>query len=333
MQNFLILKYLKANFNNMRYNYLILISLLLTPITIFAQNNEILIEEELFPSMPFQIDWGKARLENLNELLQEFYNTIYELDKINILFMNSYHEFILNLNTTRNLKEAPPKGWPCSFSKIAFLFATAKSAGKKYLENGNRLKMIYDHLNMFLNYSEVDQLIPSDRRNLEKIETIFNSKLRVYEEMRQLFHNQMEWELKNYGCNLTEVNKLGIKIAEEENLTNSNSTEQKEVLKEITQKVQALSEIRLSVGSTTTKTVTFLVNNTKCKKDMVIYLDGVEIGMVEGNNKKTFNSSEGWHKLCVIPKSIYNSYEELCENKGKSIKVNIFEGWEIRPKC
>jgi hypothetical protein len=74
--------------------------------------------------------------------------------------------------------------------------------------------------------------------------------------------------------------------------------------------------------------ILFYVDNTKCKRDSAVFLDGKSLGKVPSGTRSGFQSQAGPHDLCLLDNGAHK-----CGDPGTVRRSYLHEGWTITLRC
>ncbi|MFM7202884.1 MAG: hypothetical protein ACKO6N_19010 [Myxococcota bacterium] len=75
--------------------------------------------------------------------------------------------------------------------------------------------------------------------------------------------------------------------------------------------------------------VRFSVDNRQCRQPVQVFLDGALLGAVPGEAASEFPATEGKHRLCLSQEAQGRG----CANASDYIRVILYDGFAVRPRC
>lgn len=75
--------------------------------------------------------------------------------------------------------------------------------------------------------------------------------------------------------------------------------------------------------------VSFSIDNSRCGRNVVVFVDGERIGRVAAWARGGFATLEGGHAVCISEEG----QEGVCIEGLEDREVSIYDGWTVRPGC
>jgi hypothetical protein len=205
----------------------------------------------------------------------------------------------------------------CPEAEIAAPYARAFQLGQQYLRSGRELERAFSQVKDLDGLGETQGLTPDYRYKVKRVLELYKQLLGDYREMKIAFHDQLAGEIRFRGCDpdklITHAEQAG-KDAADKNVPDKQASGGK---------VVPVEEPR------TASTVTFFIDNARCKEPVRVYLDQVPVGSVEGAARTGFRAKAGPHDLCLL----FQSDKKTCGAPGTIRRAYLHEGFAISLRC
>lgn len=258
----------------------------------------------------------------------------------------------LNELGTRGVDKRTSRTRGCPADTVAAPYARAHHLGAEYLRVGRELTRHYDQVKEFDRLGESIGLTPDYRWKVKRVLQQYSALLTDYREMKVAFHDQLMDELRYAGCDLQQLLIKGdpqarVALAEESwpqpGQPGAPGVQPKSDVPRETippnlppEKVPPLQPIAMPkrpVPSDPSSQqprsgVLFYIDNTKCQRVAVVYLDGKKMGEVPGATRVGFQTSAGPHDLCLLDET-----KKDCGAPGTVRRSYLHEGWTISLRC
>jgi hypothetical protein len=240
----------------------------------------------------------------------------------------------------------------CPVDAVAAPYARAHRLGSEYLRVGRELTRHYEQVKEFDRLGESIGLTPDYRWKVKRVLQQYSVLLTDYREMKVAFHDQLVDELRYAGCDLQ---VLLIKGGDPQPRENRDSWPQPgqpgapgvqvakaDLPKESVppnlpvEKVPPPQPIsfpkRTAPADPTAEAprsgVLFYVDNTRCQRGAVVYIDGKKLGEVPAATRVGFQTAPGPHDLCLL-----DNAKKECGAPGTVRRSYLHEGWTISLRC
>ena len=249
-------------------------------------------------------------------------------------------------------KKSPSRKHGCPVDTVAVPYARAAHLGAEYLRVGRELTRHYEQVKEFDRLGESMGLTPDYRWKVKRVLSQYNALLTDYREMKVAFHDQLVDELKFNGCDLQallikgdpqtkgtpgdsawpqpgEPGAPGVQVARNDthetvpaNLPSEKvPPPQPIVLPKRTAPADPQSEQPRSG-------VLFYVDNTRCARPAMVFIDGKKLGEVAAATRVGFQTAAGPHDLCLL-----DGTKKECGAPGTVRRSYLSEGWTISLRC
>lgn len=208
----------------------------------------------------------------------------------------------------------------CPVDAVAPLYARAFDAGKRYRELGAELEARYEQIRKLDELGETAGLTPDYRWKVNRVRGAYDAAIADYREMRGVFEDQLETELKFRSCKLEDLRALGGKVelpAEPETTPAVNRPPRRRRTK------QPVTQPPLTAQAV------FVVDNAACPRELAVFVDGAKLGVVAAHAKSAFQTPVGRHAVCLID----SASDAVCGDPGTIRNTYVHNGWSIALKC
>jgi hypothetical protein len=208
----------------------------------------------------------------------------------------------------------------CNDADIAAPYARAFALGQQYLRSGRDLERAFTQVRDLDSLGETQGLTPDYRFKVKRVLELYKQLLADYREMKVAFHDQLAGEIKYRGCDPAEL------IARAEQAGKAQlPPEPVPEPKPARSKPPATEDNEARPAAT----VTFFVDNVRCKEPLRVYLDQMPLGRVEAQTKGGFRAKAGPHDLCLLPQAD----KKTCGAPGTVRRAYLHEGFAISLRC
>jgi hypothetical protein len=207
----------------------------------------------------------------------------------------------------------------CPADKVAPFYSRAHDAAESFRRLGVTLETEYTAIRALNRYGETDGLTPSYRWKVNKVRGIYRRSLVDYREIRVALVGQLQPELKHRGCKLPSLRARG-QGASLPALPASGINASQKVRRRKQDKAPKIVPA---------STVTFFVDNRKCKKSVTVFTDGASLGKVAAGEKSAFQTLAGNHVICLIPEDS----RKTCGQAGTVRTAYIHDAWSMTLHC
>jgi hypothetical protein len=246
---------------------------------------------------------------------------------------------------------ARPRG--CPSDAVAPPYARAHHLGAEYLRLGRELARLYDSVREFDHLGETIGLTPDYRWKVKRVLIQYNALLTDYREMKVAFHDQLNDELKYCGCDLAALLAKGDPkanlsvddwpapgtpgapgvVATTRTVADHTEAPPPSLPAEKVPPAQPiqLPKARLAPADRSAEArsgVLFYVDNSRCQRGTVVFLDGKKLGEVAAATRVGFQTVPGPHDLCLI-----DDAKKSCGQPGTVRRSYLHEGWTIALRC
>ena len=255
------------------------------------------------------------------------------------------------------------KAGRCPTDTVAAPYAKAHHLGVEYLRVGRELTRHYDQVKEFDRLGESIGLTPDYRWKVRRVLSQFGVLLNDFREMKVAFHDQLNDELKFAGCDLNALLLKGdpggraelswpqpgmpgapgvliVKAAPP--VPPQTPIDTRETVPPPTlppERVPPPQPIPLPSQQKKTTApadrdaqprsgILFYVDNSKCQRGTIVWLDGKKVGEVPAAMRVGFQTSAGPHDLCLL-----DDAKKTCGAPGTVRKSYLHEGWTISLRC
>jgi hypothetical protein len=234
----------------------------------------------------------------------------------------------------------------CPVDLVAQPYDKAQHLGAEYLRIGRELARHYDQVKEFDRLGESMGLTPDYRWKVRRVLQQYQALLTDYREMKVAFHDQLIDELKFAHCDLATLLLRGDPQAQRSGMVANDESwpppgqpgapgspakpEAKETLPPNLPSERVPPPQPISVGKPegARSGVLFYVDNTRCGKSAVVYVDGKKLGEVPAATRVGFQAAPGPHDLCLMDGS-----KKDCGAPGTTRRSYLHEGWTIALRC
>jgi len=230
----------------------------------------------------------------------------------------------------------------CPAAEVATPYARASHLGSEYLRVGRELTRHYEQIREFDKLGESIGLTPDYRWKVRKVLVAYQALLTDYREMKLAFHDQLHDELRFAGCDLAALLVRGGGAAVEEwpapgsaGAPGVATPKPAEVPRETpppslpSEKVPGPAPIGLPKKTPDTRSgILFYVDNSRCARSSVVYLDGKRLGEVAASTRVGYQTTPGPHDLCVL-----EDKRKQCGTPGTVRRAYLHDSWTISLRC
>jgi len=238
---------------------------------------------------------------------------------------------------------AKKKGCP---SEVATPYARASHLGNEYLRVGRELTRHFEQIREFDRLGESIGLTPDYRWKVRKVLVAYQTLLTDYREMKLAFHDQLHDELRYAGCDLTSLMQKGGAVVapasiEEWPQPGTPGSPGTPLPKAVDvkaetppsslppEKMPGPAPIGLPKRPADSRSgILFYVDNSRCARSSVVYLDGKRIGEVAASTRVGFQTTPGPHDLCVL-----EDQRKQCGTPGTVRRAYLHDSWTISLRC
>jgi hypothetical protein len=238
----------------------------------------------------------------------------------------------------------------CPVDQVASHYARARRLGAEYLRTGRELTRHWEVVKEYDRLGESIGLTPDYRWKVRRVLQQYQALLVDYREMKVALHDQLDDELKFFGCDLAALAQKGdpkapaedpwpqpgqpgapgvlaAKTEKDPHETPPSLPSEKVIQPPIPyppKKITAPADPSAQPRSG----ILFYVDNAKCAKTTAVWLDGKKLGEVPGSTRVGFQTAAGPHDLCLI-----DDASKKCGAPGTIRKSYLSEGWTITLRC
>jgi hypothetical protein len=253
----------------------------------------------------------------------------------------------------------------CPTDAVAAPYARAQKLGAEYLRVGRELTRHYEQVKEFDRLGESIGLTPDYRWKVRRVLSQFGVLLNDFREMKVAFHDQLNDELKFAGCDLNALLLKGdpggraelswpqpgmpgapgvliVKAAPPVVPSSPPSNDPRETVPPPTlppervpppQPIPLPSQQKKATAPADRDAlprsgILFYVDNSKCQRGTIVWLDGKKVGEVPAAMRVGFQTSAGPHDLCLL-----DDAKKSCGAPGTVRKSYLHEGWTISLRC
>lgn len=176
-------------------------------------------------------------------------------------------------------------------------FGRAHRLGLEYLRVGRELARHHAQVQDGSQLGDGAGLTPDYRARMQKVLTDYEGLLADYREMKAAFHGQLGDELRFAGCDTAVLLAQGATPAGEAAAATwerSAGFEPEPRSAPTPVAAAAPSPPRLALG------VPFYIDNSRCRRDHRLWVDGALVGLVKGGQREVFRTTAGPHELCLL---------------------------------
>jgi hypothetical protein len=240
----------------------------------------------------------------------------------------------------------------CPVDAVAGPYAKAHRLGSEYLRVGRELTRHYEQVKEFDRLGESIGLTPDYRWKVKRVLQQYSVLLTDYREMKVVFHDQLVDELRYAGCDLQvlllrggdpqprgtpdswpqpgQPGAPGVQVAKAEPPRESVPPN---LPVEKVPPPQPISFPKRTAPADPTADaprsgVLFYVDNTRCQRGAVVYIDGKKLGEVPAATRVGFQTAPGPHDLCLL-----DNAKKECGAPGTVRRSYLHEGWTISLRC
>ena len=263
----------------------------------------------------------------------------------------------------RGVRPGTPARRGCPVDAVATPYARANRLGGEYLHLGRELTRHHEQIREFDRLGESVGLTPDYRTKVRRVLAQYRSMVTDYREMKVAFHDQLVDELRYAGCDLWALVQKGDPQPKKPDGKPEGKPDGKPDGKiddewpqpgtpgapgtpmgpareppselpppnlppERVPPVQNIPMPKRNVDTAPRTTILFYVDNTRCKRNSGVILDGKTIGEVPGGTRAGFQSQAGPHDLCLI-----DNGARRCGDPGTVRRSYLHEGWTITLRC
>jgi hypothetical protein len=249
-------------------------------------------------------------------------------------------------------KKAPLRRHGCPADAVAGPYARAHHLGSEYLRVGRELTRHYEQVKEFDRLGESIGLTPDYRWKVKRVLQQYAALLIDYREMKVAFHDQLVDELRYASCDLQALLLRGDPQARPSSddkwpqpghagapgvqLAKNNLPPERlphNLPQERVPPPQPIAIPQHTAPADPTvepprSGVLFYVDNTRCQRGAVVYVDGRKLGEVPAATRVGFQTAAGPHDLCLL-----DSTQKECGAPGTVRRSYLHEGWTISLRC
>jgi hypothetical protein len=229
----------------------------------------------------------------------------------------------------------------CPASDIALPYSRAYHLGAAYLKDGEEMAQEYDTLRNLDALGETSGLTPDYKYKVKRTQELWDEVLTDYREMHIAFHDELVPEVVWLGCDPAALLAAGDAAGGAEIADASAPDPTMPLPLELQPQGVSAKPKQTAVASASqpasqpiidprsVEPVAFTVDNSGCRQDVAVVLDGFSEGNVKAGDGSTFRTTEGPHDVCVLPVSS----PLVCGQQGTIHNDYIHDGWTLTLEC
>lgn len=246
----------------------------------------------------------------------------------------------------------PAKPRACPAETVALPYARAHHLGAEYLRIGHELNRHYEQIREFDRLGESLGLTPDYRWKVKRVLHQYGTLLADYREMKVAFHDQLNDELKFAGCDLEALLLKGDPqekpqadepwpqpgqpgapgvVAMRIEKAEPHEAPPAMLLAERVPSPAPIPVPRRPAASEPVPSrsgVLFFVDNSRCARGTLVFVDGKRLGEVPGSKRVGFQTAPGPHELCLL-----DDVKKPCGAPGTVRRSYVHDGWTISLRC
>jgi hypothetical protein len=258
----------------------------------------------------------------------------------------------LNELGTRGADKRTSRRRGCPVDTVAAPYARAHHLGGEYLRVGRELTRHYEQVKEFDRLGESIGLTPDYRWKVKRVLQQYSALLTDYREMKLAFHDQLVDELRYASCDLQALlikgDPQGKPVADESwpqpgqpgapgvQIAKTEPPRETMPANLPAEKLPPPQPIvipkRTAPADPTVEQprsgVLFYVDNTRCQRGAVVFIDGKKLGEVPAATRVGFQTAPGPHDLCLL-----DGTKKECGAPGTVRRSYLHEGWTISLRC
>jgi hypothetical protein len=227
--------------------------------------------------------------------------------------------------TRASTLEAQKKVKSCPEGEVAAPYARAFALGQQYLRSGRELERSFSQVRDLDQLGETAALTPDYRFKVRRVLELYKQLVADYREMKVSFHDQLAQEVRFLGCDpdrlVARAEQAGMQTAAADGATMAGADPAREPT--AGKAAKPLDEPRVA------QSVTFFVDNLRCREGARVYLDQVPLGEVSSASRAGFRGKAGPHDLCVLAASD----KRACGAAGTVRRAYLHEGFTLALRC
>jgi hypothetical protein len=281
---------------------------------------------------------GRPAIDDVFGDAADYRRTIDRFLELTLQMQAMRDEFARSVQTTLNelgvrgadKKSASRFRHSCPLDTVAGPYAKAHHLGVEYLRIGRELTRHYDQIKEFDRLGESVGLTPDYRWKVKRVLVQYGALLTDYREMKVAFHDQLIDELRYLGCDLTllvirgdpgskqaaslideswpqpgQPGAPGVPLPKSAEAKNDRETPPPSLPSEKLPPPQPITLPKRTApadpGAHEARSgVLFYVDNTRCQRGAVVFVDGKKLGEVPAATRVGFQAPAGPHDLCLL---------------------------------
>jgi hypothetical protein len=246
----------------------------------------------------------------------------------------------------------------CPVDAVAAPYGRAQHLGAEYLRIGRELARHHEQVREYDRLGESIGLTPDYRWKVRRVLAQYAALLTDYREMKVAFHDQLNDELRYLGCDLPTLlwkgdpqartplapvaaddawpqpgapGAPGVALARVDPPAHGEPQAPPATLPAERVPVPlpiALPQRTPPANPAPRTGVLFYVDNSRCARGTVLFLDGKRLGDVPGAARVGFQTAAGPHDMCLI-----DDARKQCGAPGTVRRSYLHEGWTISLRC
>lgn len=181
-------------------------------------------------------------------------------------------------------------------------YARAHRLGLEYLRVGRELARHHAQIQDLSQLGDGAGLTPDYRTRLQSVLTDYDGLLADYREMKAAFHGQLNDELRFAGCEPAALLAPGAASAGGASASQPAWDSSAGIEPEPPPRSALANAAGVTATAATRPTtpVLFYIDNSRCRRDHRLWVDGELMGKVKGGEREAFRATAGPHDLCLL---------------------------------